>query len=135
MRQIEAGLRFSGEAQDGTAQLIRKDEQMEVVRSGTRHGHTYRLLSYSKGRKKTLEPFMIEMDKASDVYPRFRHEGTEFIYMLSGSMEYRFGETTYLLEPGDALTFSAHIEHGPQRLMNDRIKFLSIIFYDENIDI
>ncbi|PZQ88730.1 MAG: XRE family transcriptional regulator [Leifsonia xyli] len=115
----------------GSAQLIKASEQMEVVRTGTKHGHTYRLLSYHKGPRKIFEPFFIEMDKLSDVYPRFQHPGTEFIYMLSGRMEYRFGDKTFLVEPGDAFTFSGSIIHGPETLLDEHIRFLAIIIYAE----
>ncbi len=117
--------------QHGTAQLIKKADQMEVVRVGTKHGHTYKLLSYDRGPRKIFEPFFIEIDKKSQSRPRFSHPGTEFIYMLQGRMEYRFGEHTYTLEPGDALTFSGNVVHGPERILDERAKFLSIIIYNE----
>lgn len=119
------------EGKRGFAQHLKRSEQMEVVRTGTRHGHTYRLLSYERGPKKTFEPFLIEMDKDSEVFPRFRHPGTEFIYMLSGRMEYRFGDRTYLLEPGDTLTFSGEVEHGPESLLDERVQFLAVMVYSE----
>ncbi|WGR93462.1 XRE family transcriptional regulator [Bradyrhizobium sp. ISRA443] len=115
----------------GEAQLIKASDQMEVVRSGTKHGHTYRLLSYHKGPRKLFEPFLINMDKESESYPRFQHPGTEFIYMLSGRMEYRFGDRTFLVEPGDAFTFSGGVLHGPEKLLDDRIQFITIIIYAE----
>ncbi|MCK1722416.1 helix-turn-helix transcriptional regulator [Bradyrhizobium sp. 141] len=115
----------------GEAQLIKAADQMEVVRSGTKHGHTYRLLSYHKGPRKIFEPFLINMDKESESYPRFQHPGTEFIYMLSGRMEYRFGDRTFLVEPGDAFTFSGDVLHGPEKLLDDRIEFITIIIYAE----
>lgn len=119
------------ETQQGTAQLLKRPEQMEVVRVGTKYGHTYRLLSYDRGPRKIFEPFFIEMDKKSESYPRFSHPGTEFIYMLQGRMEYRFGDRTYLIEPGDAFTFSGNVVHGPEKLLDERIRFLSIIIYAE----
>ncbi len=117
------------EAKQGSAQLVKRAEQMEVVRVGTRYGHNYRLLSYDRGPNKVFEPFLIEMHKKSESYPRFSHPGTEFIYMLQGRMEYRFGEHAYLIEPGDAFTFSGDVVHGPEKLIDDRITFLAIIFY------
>ncbi|WP_342709836.1 XRE family transcriptional regulator [Bradyrhizobium sp. B124] len=115
----------------GEAQLIKAADQMEVVRSGTKHGHTYRLLSYHKGPRKAFEPFLINMDKESESYPRFQHPGTEFIYMLSGRMQYRFGDRTFLVEPGDAFTFSGGVLHGPEKLLDDQIQFITIIIYAE----
>lgn len=115
----------------GTAQLIKRDDQMEVVRVGTKHGHTYRLLSYDRGPKKVFEPFLIEMDRKSQSWPKFEHPGIEFIYVLQGRVEYRFGDKTYILEPGDAFTFSGDVVHGPERMLDDRAKFLAIIMYPE----
>ena len=117
------------EASEGTAQLVKVANQMEVVRTGTRHGHTYKLLSYHRGPRQPFEPFLIEMDRESESYPRFQHPGTEFIYMLSGRMEYKFGDKTFLIEPGDAFTFSGEVEHGPHALLDDKIFFLSMIIY------
>jgi transcriptional regulator with XRE-family HTH domain len=113
----------------GGAQLVRTGEGMEVVRRGTRRGHTYHLLAYDQGPKKTFEPFLITMDDASEVFPTFEHPGTEFIHMLKGRIEYRHGLQTYILEPGDSLTFRGDIPHGPERLLELPIHFLSVIIY------
>lgn len=119
------------EERQGQAQLIRADDQVEVVRTGTKHGHTYRLLSYNRGPQKLFEPFLIEMDKDSEIYPRFRHPGTEFIYMLDGEMTYQFGDKQFELNPGDAFTFSGEVEHGPAVLGSEKVTFLSMIIYAE----
>lgn len=113
----------------GGAQHVRSGEGMEVVRRGTRRGHTYHLLAYDQGPRKFFEPFLITMDDASEVFPTFEHPGTEFIYMLRGRIEYRHGQQTYLLEPGDSLTFRGDIPHGPEQLISLPIEFLSIIIY------
>ncbi|HKQ23163.1 MAG TPA: XRE family transcriptional regulator [Burkholderiales bacterium] len=113
----------------GGAQLVKSGEGMEVVRRGTRRGHTYHLLAYDQGPKKTFEPFLITMDDASEVFPTFEHPGTEFIHMLEGRIEYRHGQHTYTLESGDSLTFRGDIPHGPERLLELPIHFLSIIIY------
>lgn len=114
---------------DGGAQLIKAGEGMEVVRRGTKRGHTYNLLAYDKGPRRLFEPFLISMDDASEIFPSFEHVGTEFIYMLQGRIEYRHGRQTYVLEPGDALTFRGDVPHGPERLLELPIQFLSIIVY------
>lgn len=115
----------------GEAQLIKRDEQMEVVRVGTKYGYSYSLLSYNRGPRKLFEPFLVQMTEQSEALPRFSHPGTEFIFMLEGSLEYRFGDKTYLLEPGDALTFAGNVLHGPERMADNNAKFISIIIYAE----
>lgn len=116
----------------GGAQLVKQGTGMEVVRRGTRRGHTYHLLAYDKGPRRSFEPFLVTMDDASEVFPRFEHPGTEFIYLLQGKIEYRHGKETHVLEPGDALTFRGDIPHGPERLIEVPIKMLSVIIYGDD---
>lgn len=113
----------------GGAQIVKNGAGMEVVRRGTKRGHTYHLLAYDQGPTKLFEPFLITMDDASEVFPTFEHPGIEFIYMVAGKIEYRHGQSTYLLEPGDALTFRGDIPHGPEKLVELPIRFLAIIHY------
>ncbi|ACB32440.1 transcriptional regulator, XRE family [Leptothrix cholodnii SP-6] len=112
-----------------SAQHIKKGMGMEVVRRGTKNGHTYHLLAYDQGPVKLFEPFLITMNDDSERYPTFQHPGTEFLYMLEGKIEYRCGQETYLLEPGDSLTFQGEVPHGPEKLVKYPIKFLSFIVY------
>jgi len=112
-----------------SAQHIKKGMGMEVVRRGTKNGHTYHLLAYDQGPVKLFEPFLITMNDNSERYPTFQHPGTEFLYMLEGKIEYRCGQETYLLEPGDSLTFQGEVPHGPEKLVKYPIKFLSFIVY------
>ncbi len=114
---------------EGDAQLVKSGEGMEVVRRGTKRGHTYHLLAYDRGSTKLFEPFLIAMDDASEAFPTFEHQGVEFIHMLQGKIEYRHGQSTYLLEPGDSLTFRGDIPHGPEKLIELPIAFLAIIYY------
>lgn len=116
------------------AQHVKKGMGMEVVRRGTKSGHTYHLLAYNQGPVKLFEPFLISMDDDSQRYPTFQHPGTEFLYMLEGELEYRCGQQTYLLGPGDSLTFQGEVAHGPERLANFPIRFLSIIIYPRTAD-
>ena len=117
------------DASPGSAQHIKRGQGMEVVRRGTKSGHTYHLLAYDQGPAKTFEPFLITIDDDTERYPSFQHPGTEFLYMLEGLLEYRVGQQTYLLEPGDSLSFRGEVPHGPERLARCPIRFLSVIVY------
>lgn len=113
----------------GGAQLVKKGEGMEVVRRGTKIGHTYHLLAYDQGPKKIFEPFLVTITNKSEVFPSFEHPGTEFIYVLEGKMKYRHGQQTYMLSPGDSLTFRGKVPHGPEELIKVPIRILAIIIY------
>lgn len=117
------------DVRDGSAQKVKAGEGMEVVRRGTKRGHTYHLLAYDQGPKKTFEPFLITIDHESETFPTFEHPGTEFIYMLEGRIEYRHGQNTYELSPGDSLTFEGDVPHGPEKMIQCPIRFLSILMY------
>jgi len=117
------------ETQASDAQLVRKGEGLEVVRRGTKRGHTYHLLASDRGPRKAFEPFLVTLTDKSEIFPEFQHPGTEFIHMLEGSLRYRHGSENYLLKPGDTLTFSGNVPHGPQTLLRLPIRFLSIIIY------
>ncbi len=121
-------------ADDGGAQLIRAGEGLETVRSGTRRGHTYHLLAAQRGPRKIFEPFLVTLNDRSEVFPGFQHPGIEFIHLLSGVLHYRHGRHTYVLRPGDSLTFSGDIAHGPERLEKVPIRMLSLIIYGDEDD-
>jgi transcriptional regulator with XRE-family HTH domain len=116
----------------GAAQLVKKGQGMEVVRRGTRAGHTYQLLAYDQGPHKTFEPFLISIEDSCEEFPPFEHLGTEFIYMLKGKLEYTVGKDTFMLSSGDSLTFQAEIPHRPGTLIETPIQFLAIIHYETN---
>lgn len=113
----------------GDAQLVPKGEGLEVVRRGTRRGHTYHLLASDRGPRRAFEPFLVTLNSKSEIFPEFEHPGTEFIHLLEGSMRYRHGTETYLLKPGDSLTFRGDVPHGPDKLLKLPVRMLSIIVY------
>ena len=114
---------------DGGAQFIKAGEGLETVRSGTRRGHTYHLLAAQRGPRKIFEPFLVTFTDKSEIFPGFQHPGIEFIHLLSGIIHYRHGRHTYVMRPGDSLTFRGDVAHGPERLEKLPIRMLSLIIY------
>ncbi len=115
----------------GGAQHVPKGQGLEVVRRGTKRGHTYHLLAADRGPRRAFEPFLVTLNDKSEVFPGFEHPGIEFIYLLDGSLTYRHGDETHLLKAGDALTFAGEVPHGPEKLLKTPIRMLSIIIYAE----
>src|SRR5579871_137348 len=119
---------------EGDAQHVPHGQGLEVVRRGTKRGHTYHLLAAQRGPRKVFEPFLVTLTDRSEVFPGFQHPGIEFIHLLSGSLHYRHGRQTYVMKPGDTLTFRGDVAHGPERLVKVPIRMLSIIIYAEEGD-
>lgn len=123
---------FAGfSAEEGGAQHVKNGEGPEVVRRGTKRGHTYQLLAIERGPRRVFEPFLVTLNDKSETFPSFQHPGIEFIYILQGRLTYRHGKASYTLNPGDALTFKGNVPHGPEKLIRLPIRMLATIIYDD----
>ena len=120
---------FRGLAEERDAVFVKAGSGPEIVRKGTRAGHTYELLGSLRGPYKRVEPLLVKLDDETEVFPLFQHSGIEVLYMLSGVMEYGYGRQRYKLERGDTLQFEGDIPHGPTQLVKLPIRFLSITIY------
>jgi DNA-binding XRE family transcriptional regulator len=120
---------FRGLAEERDAVFVKAGSGPEIVRKGTRSGHTYELLGTLRGPYKRVEPLLVSLDESSEVFPLFQHPGIELLYMLSGVMEYSYGRERYKMERGDTLQFEGDIPHGPTMLIKLPIRFLSITTY------
>jgi len=111
------------------ATMVRKRERKVIVGRGTKLGHSYESLAFGLPFKKDFEPYLMRIEERN-IDPTknvFRHPGHELLYMLKGKMDYRFGGQVYHLEPGDSLFFDGTTEHGPARVYQPPVEFLSII--------
>ena len=103
------------------------EQGIGIDRRGTRAGHLYHLLGHSVRGALEMEPYLIKLDEGSEPYDEFRHEGMEFIHMLSGKVNYRHGDRYYTLNPGDSLFFDSMSPHGPAELLELPAIYLSVI--------
>jgi DNA-binding XRE family transcriptional regulator len=117
---------FRGADTDRDATFTKNGQGSLTVHSGTQHGHEYRVLGTLKGRTDALEPTLVTLTDASDVFPLFQHPGTEFIYILAGRMVYGHGAYEYTMEPGGSLLLDGEGPHGPLELLDLPIRFLAI---------
>jgi transcriptional regulator with XRE-family HTH domain len=110
---------------------VKAGEGMLIERRGTRAGHQYQLLGHIANPSSNLvvEPYLITLNSASDVFPLFQHDGLEFLFMLEGEVIYRHADKRFRLTPGDSLFFDADAPHGPDELVTLPARYLSIISY------
>jgi DNA-binding XRE family transcriptional regulator len=112
---------------------VKAGQAVEMERAGTRAGHQYSLLGHigANASGVIVEPYMITLTESSDIFPTFQHDGIELLYFLEGEVEYRHGDQTFLMQPGDSLFFDADAPHGPERHIKLPARFLSIIAYPQ----
>lgn len=59
-----------------------------------------------------LEPFrIITQSKSGNFDDPITHPGQEFVHLISGNLEYKIGDETFTLNPGDSLLFEASQPH------------------------
>ena len=91
----------------------RRSERVRLPQSGVDDpGYFFESLGYQVPDRQ-LDPYFAEFLPVKDgQMPRsHQHAGCEFLYLLSGSLEVRHGETTHRIEAGDAIYFDANTIH------------------------
>jgi transcriptional regulator with XRE-family HTH domain len=74
-----------------------------------------------------LEPFkMIVAPGSTNSSEPASHSGEEFVYCLSGRLEYFVGNQAFILEPGDKLLFKANQPHHWRNLENEPAEVLLV---------
>lgn len=96
-------------ARDAVSVVHRKDRQ-PVVRGGTAFGYDYATLAHDR-RNKRMEPFLFSFPRRIDRHVHFRHEGEEFLFILSGKVEFEVNGERFILEEGDSVYFDSSLPH------------------------
>ncbi|MGI5902427.1 MAG: helix-turn-helix domain-containing protein [Desulfitobacteriia bacterium] len=104
-----------------------------VVRAGggydinRRKAYDYKHLAFTF-RNKKAEPFLVTVEPNGTGIPeRHAHEGQEFNYLLSGSMEFYIGDMVYTLGEGDSVYFDSSVPHAMKAHGEKPAKFLAIV--------
>ena len=117
---------FRGVDAEREAVFVPAGHGAQIIRRGSNIGHLYQVLGSLRGEHRRLEPLLVTLTEASEVFPLFQHSGTEFLYMLDGVMVYGHGQARYEMRSGDALQFDGEGPHGPVELRQLPVRFLSI---------
>ena len=117
---------FRGLDEEHDVVIVRADERMEILHEGTRDGHVYEDLGSLRGKPRIIEPMMVTLESSDEVFPLFQHEGVEFLHMLEGAMDYGYGPKNYRLGAGDTIQIHGEVAHGPVKLVELPVRFMSV---------
>jgi len=117
---------FRGLDEEHDVVIVRAAERLEILHEGTRPGHVYEDLGSLRGPHRIIEPMMVTLESADDVFPLFQHEGIEFLHLLEGSMDYGYGPKVYRLDAGDTIQIHGEVAHGPTALLDLPVRFMSV---------
>jgi transcriptional regulator with XRE-family HTH domain len=129
---VPLSLLFAASEERRDCSFVRAKQGVVIERRGTKVGHVYQLLGHVIGGDVVVEPYLITLKEDAEPFTAFRHAGMEFIYMLTGEVDYRHGDSSYRLRPGDSILFDSGALHGPEKLTKLPMTYLSIIVYPRN---
>ncbi len=86
--------------------IIRKDERRNYKGAG---GITETILSFQEDS--VLESTIIEFPPKSRIKSKAKHEGEEFTYVISGSINVWLDDQFYNLDEGDIIFYISSLEH------------------------
>jgi transcriptional regulator with XRE-family HTH domain len=96
-------------------EVVRKGEHKKVTRRPTPEksplSYSYEALSF-RLTTRHMEPFLVEFDIDIDEHvPPLSHKGEEFVYVLSGEIEFHADDEIVRLTQGDSLYFDSSMPH------------------------
>ncbi len=62
-------------------------------------------------QKNMMEPILLTLDPGGSTYPDNPHEGEEFGYIISGSIQLHIGGRTFKAKKGESFYFTANKQH------------------------
>lgn len=94
--------------------VVRSWERETVIRGGSAFGYDFVALAHKRLHKQ-MDPFVMVFPPAIDKDIRFEHVGEEFMFILSGEVEFEAEidgrNKTWILSSGDSVYFDSTIPH------------------------
>jgi transcriptional regulator with XRE-family HTH domain len=91
------------------------------------HLNFYTLAGDKPGRH--MEPFIVEIEPSGSAEESFSsHEGEEFLFIISGTIEIHYGKEKYTLHEGDTIYFDSIVRHRVNCPGPDSAKFLAVVY-------
>ena len=120
---------FRGLDEEHDIVITRDGHGLEIIHEGSSATRKYYGLGSLRGPHRIIEPMLTEIQSDDQEFPLFQHEGVEFLHILEGSMEYGYGSSSYKLLAGDTMQIHGEVAHGPVKILETPVRFLSVKVY------
>jgi transcriptional regulator with XRE-family HTH domain len=108
--------------EDELISIVRANEGESVIRGGSSFGYDYIALA-DRRHDKQMEPFVMVFPSEVTKDVHFEHDGEEFMYILSGKVEFSAEinrrSRTWVLSAGDSAYFDSSIPHRGRSLQGE----------------
>jgi transcriptional regulator with XRE-family HTH domain len=114
------------EEQSGSDTVMVSAGQYEDVSKWIKTNKGYSFFAFASTRhSKMMQPYIFVARRGEINAHTFSHGGEEFIYVISGKMRYKVGNTDYEMSAGDGLYFNSLQEHMVVPL-SDEVTYLAV---------
>ncbi len=110
-------------------------KEQETSRENRKKAYTKRTENYAYetltpgAEHKHLKAFRVSVKPGKDHKGvGYRHEGEEFVYVLSGKVEISVGDHINTLSEGDSLHFNSGVKHSLKNIGNKKAELLAVIY-------
>ena len=114
--------------------VTRVADRQQMSRQGaakrTSYGYTYETLAPHKTNR-SMEPFIVTLEAASQEVEPSTHDGQEFVYVLDGAMEALVDDAVEVLGPGDSIYYDSSVPHVLRPHGAGPAKILAVIYSQE----
>jgi len=123
---------FQDEVSTEKISITRSHERGRIERRPHQHkgevSYIYESLETRKPNKH-MEPFLVEFQSRDTSEMVFMsHEGEEFLFLLSGRVEFRTIDRVEVLEPGDSIYFESDLSHSFRCIGDEPAKAVAVVW-------
>ena len=87
----------------------------------------YSLASHKRDRH--MEPFIVDVHPGEEKAPSLSsHEGEEFLYVLRGAIEVRYGKETHQIGEGDSIYYDSIVPHEVRAAGGADARILAVVY-------
>lgn len=90
--------------------VIMKQEERKTIEAGEEASYLYQSLANLSPNSR-IEPVVVTVIPGADMIQPYTHEEDEFIFILSGKINFSYGGKTTILQSGDSAYFKGKTPH------------------------
>ncbi|MDO4575626.1 MAG: cupin domain-containing protein [Planctomycetia bacterium] len=102
-------------------------ETAETQKPGSASALEFLPLAADK-KERHMEPFLIDVHSVENAHPVSSHEGEEFLFVISGTLEVQYGSTAYQLGAGDSIYYDSIVPHHVHAAPGCEAKILAVVY-------
>jgi transcriptional regulator with XRE-family HTH domain len=122
---VEVGVFFESSSQSRPL-IVKRAGEGKRIRFRSKQGILGRLLAEDK-ENKLMEPIWLDIAAAKIEMPLQSHSGQEFMYIVKGRCNFRYGKERVELREGDSIYFDSEVDHAAIRIVGEPCEAITVV--------